>query len=112
MDRSPPGSSVYSILQARILEWVAIPFSRGSFQPSHQAPLYAEQEYNTVLLMMPQKQNKTGQEEACGTCNKVNTRHLNFGFRMHSLPAHRVASSEGLHCNLSPGCVPGPITEP
>ena len=24
---------VYGILQARILEWVAIPFSRGSFQP-------------------------------------------------------------------------------
>ena len=28
MDCSPPGSSVHSILQARILEWVAIPFSR------------------------------------------------------------------------------------
>ena len=26
---SPPGSSVHGILQARILEWVAIPFSRG-----------------------------------------------------------------------------------
>ena len=30
MDRSPPGSSVHGILQGRILEWVAIPFSRGS----------------------------------------------------------------------------------
>ena len=30
MDCSPPGSSVYKILQARILEWVAIPFSSGS----------------------------------------------------------------------------------
>ena len=28
---SPPGSSVYGILQARILEWVAISFSRGIF---------------------------------------------------------------------------------
>ena len=28
-----PGSSVYGISQARILEWVAIPFSRGSSQP-------------------------------------------------------------------------------
>ena len=27
----PPGSSVCRILQARILEWVAISFSRGSF---------------------------------------------------------------------------------
>ena len=30
MDCSPQGSSVHGILQARILEWVAIPFSRGS----------------------------------------------------------------------------------
>ena len=29
MDCSPPGSSVHGILQARILGWVAIPFSRG-----------------------------------------------------------------------------------
>ena len=33
MDYSLPGSSVYEILQARILEWIAIPFSRGSSQP-------------------------------------------------------------------------------
>ena len=31
-DDSLPGSSVHGILQARILEWVAIPFSRGSSQ--------------------------------------------------------------------------------
>ena len=30
VDCSPPGSSVHGILQARILEWVAIPFSKGS----------------------------------------------------------------------------------
>ena len=30
MDCSPPGSSVHEILQVRILEWVAISFSRGS----------------------------------------------------------------------------------
>ena len=29
----PPGSSIYGILQTRILEWVAMPFSRGSSQP-------------------------------------------------------------------------------
>ena len=32
MDCSPSGSSVHGISQARILEWVAISFSRGSFQ--------------------------------------------------------------------------------
>ena len=33
MDCSPPGSSVHGIYQARILEWAAMPFSRGSSQP-------------------------------------------------------------------------------
>ena len=33
MDCSPPGYSVHEISQARILEWVAISFSRGSSQP-------------------------------------------------------------------------------
>ena len=33
MNCSPPGSSVHRILQARILEWVGISFSRGSSRP-------------------------------------------------------------------------------
>ena len=33
MDSSPPGSSVHGILLARILEWVAMPSSRGSSCP-------------------------------------------------------------------------------
>ena len=36
MDCSPPGYSVHRILQARILEWVAMPCSRGSSQPRDQ----------------------------------------------------------------------------
>ena len=39
-DSSPPGSSVHAILQARILEWVAIPFSRGSSQPRDQTRVF------------------------------------------------------------------------
>ena len=33
---SLPGSSLHGILQVRILEWVAISFSRGSSQPRDQ----------------------------------------------------------------------------
>ena len=33
MDCSPPGSSVHGILQARVLAWVAMSFSRGSSRP-------------------------------------------------------------------------------
>ena len=36
MDCSPPGSSVHGIFQARTLQWVAIPFSRGSSHPRDQ----------------------------------------------------------------------------
>ena len=36
MDCGPPGSFVHGILQAKILEWVAIPVSRGSSQLKDQ----------------------------------------------------------------------------
>ena len=36
MDYSPLGSSVHGFLQARILEWVAMPSCRGSFWPRNQ----------------------------------------------------------------------------
>ena len=36
MDYSPPGSSVCGILQARMLEWVAIFYSRGSPNPESE----------------------------------------------------------------------------
>ena len=36
MDCNPTGSSVHGILRARILKWVAIPFSRGSSQSRDQ----------------------------------------------------------------------------
>ena len=45
MDCSQPGCSVHGILQARILEWVAIPFSRGIFpnQGLNPSLLYCRQ---------------------------------------------------------------------
>ena len=37
MDCSLPGSSIHGIFQARVLEWIAISFSRGSSQPRDRA---------------------------------------------------------------------------
>ena len=37
---SPPGSSIHGVLQARILEWVAVSFSRGSSQPRNRTYVY------------------------------------------------------------------------
>ena len=44
MNCSLPGSSVHGIIQARILEWVAISFSRGSSQPRDH-PLHWQADY-------------------------------------------------------------------
>ena len=43
MDYGLPGSSAHGIPQTRILEWVAIPSSRGSFQPRDQTQVSALQ---------------------------------------------------------------------
>ena len=42
VDYSPPGSSIHGILQASILEWVTISFSRGSSQPLNSITLTSE----------------------------------------------------------------------
>ena len=52
MDCSLPDSSVHGILQARILEWVAMPSSRGSSQPQGSNPrlfLYHQRHLGTPL---------------------------------------------------------------
>ena len=61
MDCSPPGSSVHRILQARILEWVASSFSRGSSRPrdltqvsriaGRRFNLWATREANTYVYV-------------------------------------------------------------
>ena len=45
-DYSLPGSSVHGILQARILEWVAIPFSRDLLNPEIEPGSLALQAYS------------------------------------------------------------------
>ena len=61
-DYSLPGSSVQGILQARILEWVAIPFSGGSFQPRVQtqvSKIYSEYKKQVASHFL-KKRNKVG----------------------------------------------------
>ena len=63
MDSSPPVSSVHGILQARILEWVAISFSSFSpksswligYQPQSTAA------YTVMKLLYPSRPDLTGQ---------------------------------------------------
>ena len=50
-DCSPPGSSVHGILQGRILEWVAIPFSRGSSQPTDHTQGRIDDLFNVMFCL-------------------------------------------------------------
>ena len=54
VDCSPLGSSVLEILQVRILEWVAVPFSRGSSQPRNRTRSPALQA-DSLLSELPGK---------------------------------------------------------
>ena len=54
MDCSPPGFSLHRILQARILEWVAIPFSRGSSRPGME-PESPELQADSLTSEPPEK---------------------------------------------------------
>ena len=47
---SLPGSSVHGILQTKILEWIAMPYSRGSSPPAPPAP--TPQGWNPRLLWL------------------------------------------------------------
>ena len=53
---SLPGSSIYGIFQARVLEWVAISFSRGSSRPQDQTGL---PEPGPLLCFLIERYHKT-----------------------------------------------------
>ena len=50
MDCSPPGSCVHGILHARILEWIAMPSSRGIF-PTHSPLLSGVTQYSSTCSL-------------------------------------------------------------
>ena len=60
MGCSPPGSSVHGISQAKILEWAAVPFSRGSSRPGSHTSCTGRQ----VLFGFP------GGSDGKGTCKE------------------------------------------
>ena len=61
MDYSPPGSSDHEIFQARILEWIAISFSRDPPEPGIEpgSPALQENSLLTELQGKPTSGNKT-----------------------------------------------------
>ena len=92
MDCSPPGSSIHGISQARILEWVAISFSRGSSQLrvwTHFSCIGRQILYHWAMCMRP-----SSQVSAAFLVTLPLTQH----------PSHYVQSME-LFSVLSPLCL-------
>ena len=52
MDCSPPGSSVHKILQARVLEWVAMPSSKGIFPTKGSNPGLPHSSFRKAFLSL------------------------------------------------------------
>ena len=75
MDCNLPGSSVYGIFQVRVLEWVALSFSRGSSQPMDRirVSLIAGRFFTTwatttsdLSFNWPLPMSVSEQKQACG----------------------------------------------
>ena len=105
MDCSPPGSSVHGILQARILEWVSIPFSRGSSRKQTQFSCIAGRFFTVwamweVLLYAKHFaiiKNDNTSKWIGATCHN----NMAFGARCGDMQAFTCIISAGLH-NMPP----------
>ena len=69
MDSSPPGSSVWGILQARILEWVAMPSSRGPSWPRDRTQVSCVLLCRQILYLLSHQEvhrHRWGPGRTCG----------------------------------------------
>ena len=62
MDCSSPGSSIHGIFQVRVLEWVAIFFSRGSSRPRDRTQIRIIGRYFTIWGTREENQNRSSNE--------------------------------------------------
>ena len=88
MDSSPPGSSVHGILQARILEWVAMPSSRGSSQLKDQTQV----SYIGRQDLYHYTTRETHRETRNGACLAVKSRLLSYTTWVESQFCHLLAA--------------------
>ena len=85
MDCSPPGSSVQGILQARIVEWVAMPSSRGSSPPRNRTQVSSVSCTASGFFTTEAPRNRT-YCIPCGVATSQN-RHVGGAFHSESLSA-------------------------
>ena len=100
MDYTPPRSHVHGISRARILEWVAIPFSRGSYRPKDQTwgLLHCREIlYHLSHQGNPFKKNKKQRRIEClTTISRAPSGGTNLTFSRRNLNSRKqVSTSQG-----------------
>ena len=78
-DCSPPGFSVHGLLQVRILEWVAMPSSRGSSCPRHQA----QASHTAGRLFPPSHQGSQSSGDTVAKAERVDCATAGAQARVH-----------------------------
>ena len=89
MDSSLTGSSVHGIFQARVLEWVAISFSRGSSQPrdqTHVSCIVGSRFYH-LSHQRSKSQSHSLYSGPSGPTEPMTTPTLNFKVLQHCYPS-------------------------
>ena len=108
MDCSLPGSSVHKFLQARILEWVAMPSSRGSSRPGDQTcvsyiscisrqelqPLTYKMGVTTVVALLGSHMVSQTWNDCKGTLMFKYSRSCHYFFLCSSLCLHSTSEAE------------------
>ena len=95
-----PGSSVHGILQAKILEWVAIPFSRGSSWPRDQTHIsYISHNYPLPTF----KSEKAMAPHSSTFTYKIPW--MEEPGRLHSMGSLELDTTERLHFHFSLSCI-------
>ena len=87
-DCSPPGSSVHGILQARTLEWVAMPSSTGSSRPRAQtesltSPALVGRFFTTTAIWEAQIKGRVSKRRSCAFMSQIFTERLH-GWQWHN----------------------------
>ena len=105
MDCSPPGSSVHGIFQASILEWIAIPFSRGSSWPRDRTWVSCKSSVTHLFLLQVQLWFWCGKRSFLGL--------VVFGWGSFQICSAWRRSSQAFwyHCDSIPAS-PGPALPP
>ena len=116
MGCNPPGSSVHGISQARILEWVAISFSRGSTPPSHWPRYPVLNQGSIPTSPLPEARMPCSEQTSKVVVSRVSCRWCHsYGFLSFTLalitPRMFSREAQDLFANDAPGglrCSPSP----